>query len=74
MDSVYGNEDDPGEETDDPWVPGGPELKDKLGSGEIGRDRDGVVEPIVPRQCESVRGGEEAGSVCVKRAWGYERA
>ena len=54
MECVDGDEEDPGEETDDPRVPIRPELEDELGGGEIGRDGDGVVEPVVPGEGEAV--------------------
>lgn len=73
MECVDGDEEDPGEETDDPRVPIRPELEDELGGGEIGRDGDGVVEPVVPGEGKAVRRGEEPGSVRIERAWGGER-
>lgn len=69
MEGVDGDEDDPGEETDDPGVPGSPVLEDELRGGEIGGEGHGVVEPIVPGEGEAVRGGEEAGCVRVEGAW-----
>lgn len=54
MECVDGDEDEPGDETDEPWVPRCPELEDELGSGEVGCEGDGVVEPIVPGEGEAV--------------------
>lgn len=69
MEGIDGHEDDPCEETDDPGMPRCPELEDELCGGEIGGDGYGVVEPVVPRERESVGRGEEAGRVGVERAW-----
>ena len=54
MESVDGDEDEPGEETEDPWVPRSPELEDELCGSEIGGEGHGVVEPIVPGEGEAI--------------------
>jgi hypothetical protein len=54
VESVDGDEDDPGDETEHPGVPRGPELKDELCGSEIGGKGHGVVEPIIPGEGEAV--------------------
>lgn len=66
MNSVDGNKENPENETDDPGIPICPKLQDKLSSRQVGRHGDSIVEPVIPRQGEPVRRGEEARSVCVE--------
>jgi hypothetical protein len=40
-----------------------------LSSSEIGGDRDSIIEPIIPRESESVGWGEKPGSIGIEGSW-----
>lgn len=69
MKGIHGDEEEPEEDADDPRMPCRPELDDKLGSGKIRGHGHGVVEPIIPRQCEAVPRGEESYRISVERTF-----
>lgn len=72
---VHADEEHPERGADEPAIAGAgvcvgtcPELEHELRGGEVARDGDRVVEPIVPLQRERVRGRHEAGRICAERA------
>jgi hypothetical protein len=68
VNGINRDEEHPERETEDPRVWGIPKIQYQLGSSEIGRDGDGVVEPIIPGKGKSVGWGKESGGVGIKRA------
>lgn len=68
MGSVHAHQEEPKEEADNPWMPRCPVLEYKLRRGQVRCDRDGVVEPVVPRECKSIRRREEPHSIRVERS------
>jgi hypothetical protein len=69
MNGVYGDEEYPENEAEDPRIGGIPKIQYQLGSNEVGGDRDGVIEPIVPREGESVSWGKKSGSIGIERSY-----
>lgn len=69
MDRVDSHEENPKDQADDPGMPSSPVLEDKLRRSQIRRDRDSIVEPVVPREGEAIRRGEESGSIRVEGTW-----
>lgn len=59
MNSVDSDQEDPEYQTNDPSMPGRPVLEDELCRSQVRCDRDGIVEPIVPGQSETIGRGEE---------------
>ena len=67
MNSINRDEEYPERETEDPRIWGIPKIQYQLGSSEVGRDGDGVVEPIIPGKSKSVSWGKESGGVGIER-------
>ena len=64
MNGINTDEEDPEEQAREPCVVVRPESQHELGGGEVGCDGNGVVEPVVPRQREAIRGRDEERGVC----------
>ncbi len=72
MDGINGDNEHPDYKTKGPCIGNVPEAQYQLSSSKIGGDRDSIIEPIVPRECESVSWGEKPGSIGIEGSWVFD--
>ncbi len=68
MDGINRYKEYPECKTKGPCIRNVPETQHQLSSSKIGGDRDSIVEPIIPREGESISRGEKPCCIGIERS------